>query len=191
MTRAVRTIVAAIAAFIGGDCTAVAELWEHFEPSVLAVVSAELRTDGAEVRDVTTTALIDAFGSCPRDWHSNPETDEARFGKWLRSVARNRCQEYFRDRDKWRSLGHLTSETSIPDPRPSPDDVLEGKEIQERVRSAVALLDPTYREAVHLRYFEGLSSPVVAERLSTTPGAVRTRLHEGRRLLRSHLLIVA
>lgn len=78
----------------------------------------------------------------------------------------------------------------LPEPvdrEPSPADVVEAKELGERVRSAVDTLPPGQRSAVLLFYLAGLNHREVAATLGIDVGAVKTRLNKARRTLRRRL----
>jgi bifunctional DNase/RNase len=61
----------------------------------------------------------------------------------------------------------------------------------EDVREALASLPSAAREVLVAHYVEGLSCAEIAERLGSTPGAVRVRLHRARGQLRALLPVFA
>lgn len=71
-----------------------------------------------------------------------------------------------------------TRRASIPGPRPEP---------RPEVAAALAVLPAAQRRILRLRLVEGLSAEEVAERLSTTPSAVRVAQHRALEALRAHL----
>jgi len=66
-------------------------------------------------------------------------------------------------------------------------------EVREAVSRALLQLDEPYRQPLHLRLLDGLSSVEIAQHLGRTPGAVRVQLHRGlariRRLLPAGLAL--
>ena len=70
------------------------------------------------------------------------------------------------------------------------DDNREAAQTAERVRAAIAALPAGQRAAVALFHLGGLSHAEVAGRLGTRPGAVKTRLHKARGVLRHELVDV-
>ncbi len=70
---------------------------------------------------------------------------------------------------------------------PSTADVLAAESVRRTVVRAVLALDEPFREAVLLRYYEGLSSPQIAQRLGVPAATVRSRLARGLERLRGRL----
>ena len=60
-------------------------------------------------------------------------------------------------------------------------------EHQEAVRNAIRRLPDSQRVVIHLHQYDGLTFEQIAERLHTTPGAVRVRASRAYELLRSEL----
>lgn len=71
---------------------------------------------------------------------------------------------------------------AIPGPRPTP-----APELRSDVQAAMASLPAAQREILRLRLVDGLSAAEVAERLSTTPSAVRVAQHRALEALRARM----
>jgi bifunctional DNase/RNase len=87
-------------------------------------------------------------------------------------------------------VGHLTGGGLVLErieERPGPDQLIEASELAETVRRAVADLPAGQRAAVLLVYLSGLTYRETAAVLGIDPGAVKTRLHKGRRSLQRRL----
>ncbi len=67
------------------------------------------------------------------------------------------------------------------------DEWLQRDEVRDAVHEAIARLPEPYRNVLLLRDIEELDTSRVAEMLSITPGAVKTRLHRARLALREQL----
>src|SRR5690606_39417953 len=65
-----------------------------------------------------------------------------------------------------------------------PDEILAQKQIRQAVGAALAQLEPEQREVLVLRDMEGLTAAEVAEVMSTSVPAVKSRLHRARARLR-------
>jgi RNA polymerase sigma-70 factor (ECF subfamily) len=65
--------------------------------------------------------------------------------------------------------------------------VVESAEIWQQVHAAIQHIEPAYREILVLRDIEGLSAKEVAEIVSISVPAVKSRLHRARAQLREHL----
>jgi RNA polymerase sigma factor (sigma-70 family) len=92
--------------------------------------------------------------------------------QWRRSVARRGARE----RDSAR-----------PERTPSADHLLEQLDTQEFLLHSLRGLTEACRDALLLRYFEGLEIDEIARRSGTTPGTVRSRLSRGLAELRERL----
>jgi RNA polymerase sigma-70 factor (ECF subfamily) len=70
---------------------------------------------------------------------------------------------------------------------------VDAGEVREAVTRALQRVDEPYRQPLHLRLLDGLSTVEIAQHLGRTPGAVRVQLHRGlariRRLLPTGLAI--
>jgi RNA polymerase sigma-70 factor (ECF subfamily) len=69
----------------------------------------------------------------------------------------------------------------------SPDRTHHAPELREKLRDAVAQLNPTAAEMFALRYFEDLSPAEVAVAMNTTEGTVAVTLHRTRTRLQKFL----
>jgi RNA polymerase sigma-70 factor (ECF subfamily) len=98
----------------------------------------------------------------------------------LITCARQRCVDILRKR---RGVGPLAAD-QVPDPRPSPEDVLERDEQQRLLRVIVAGLAPHHAEVIRLLDFEGLKVADVAQQLAIPEGTVKSRHHHALHLLR-------
>lgn len=102
-------------------------------------------------------------------------------GGWLVSVAMNRLRNTMSAESRRRRL--LTparSEASRADPPPSPDEGVLGEDARERVRRAVARLEPRERKILLLRA-EGYGYLEIAAALGMNPASVGTTLARARR----------
>ncbi len=112
---------------------------------------------------------------------------------WLYTIARSFCLKK-RRRSKFAPIAEESLDDrpvhDLPDPARGPEEQVGGREIDAAIGRAVDSLDPIYREALLLRDVEGLSAPEVAEVLGIRVGAVKSRLHRARLLVRQRLASV-
>ena len=73
------------------------------------------------------------------------------------------------------------------DPPSGIHEVLERTEMSTCVRGYLQEIPALYREVLHLHDQQGLSSPEIAKRLGCKVGAVKTRLHRARAMMKSRL----
>ncbi len=110
---------------------------------------------------------------------------EPRKGKpltWLTTMARNRAIDRIRSKQR---RSRLNDEFEVENKSVQPEfdesglEILEVKERDRILQSAVAKLNPDQREAIHLAYFSGLTQAEVAERLREPLGTVKARIRRG------------
>lgn len=128
----------------------------------------------AAAEDVTQ----DVFYKVHRAAHQlDPERDPA---PWLVAIAYNACRDY------WRSAAHRMSRKSDPIDEPEyahrlpraaddPEQALLRRERRDRVQDAINRLPETFRSAVLLHDYEGLSHDDIAEMMGINPAAARKR----------------
>lgn len=103
---------------------------------------------------------------------------------WLLSITANRCKDYLRS---WHARHEMLHNEDWA-PEDVADDDTEStvlcKLSRDEVWKRVSELPLKYREVVVLYYLRDLSTKEIADVLSASDEAVRTRLHRGRALLR-------
>jgi RNA polymerase sigma-70 factor (ECF subfamily) len=73
------------------------------------------------------------------------------------------------------------------DPTPAPDRQHHGRELQQRLRQALATISRRGAEIFALRYFEGLDNTEIAEQLGTSTNTVAVTLHRARARLKDEM----
>lgn len=104
----------------------------------------------------------------------------AAFSSWLFTVIKHECRRLSR-----KMLRHepLTDEMAEELMLARPDDAL-----RIDLTKALESLPAHYLEVVLLRDFEELTIAEIAQRLGEPPGAVKSRLHRARELVREYML---
>ena len=114
--------------------------------------------------------------------------DPGRFGAWARGIAVNLARMQLRAGRiimvAWESAPP-TGQASAP--RRTAERAVERQELLARVREAIDDLSPAEREAILRVYMDGLSHREAARLLDTSVGAVKVRVHRGRKRLRQAL----
>lgn len=107
---------------------------------------------------------------------------------WLYRVATNAALDRLsRDRRR-KTLLEAKADQALPEPPSAPDagaEVTDG--VRARVRAAVARLPRKQREAVWLRWADGLEYEVIAERLGCSRESARANVYQGMKRLREQL----
>jgi RNA polymerase sigma-70 factor (ECF subfamily) len=111
----------------------------------------------------------------------------ARFDTWLFTIARNLVIDYRRKRS-FQSLDELF-EAGDGDDRPlafeidsgdpTPFDELRRIEDREQVAAALLSVDPIYREAIVLRFYEEMALEEIAKVTKAPLSTVKSRLYRG------------
>lgn len=102
------------------------------------------------------------------------------FSSWLFTVIKRQCHKLARMTMKHEPLMEDAAEELVA--RRS-DDAL-----RVDLANALESLPAHYLEVVLLRDFEELSIAEIAERLTEQPGAIKSRLHRARQLVREYML---
>jgi RNA polymerase sigma-70 factor (ECF subfamily) len=164
------------------------ELVKPYERRIYTAAFAVLRNE-AEAEDAAQEAMLKALT------HIRQFRAEARFSTWLTQITVN---EALMRRRKAHSeimepIGERREEDGnytprdFADWREIPSEVLERKEIRQKLASAVAALAAKYREVFMLRDVQHLSIEETAEALGITQASVKTRLLRARLMLRDML----
>ena len=143
-------------------------LAEKYSPMVyrLAYARTGSRTDAEDVVQEVFVKLL----------RSRPVfRDQAHCRAWLLRVAANCANDLFRL--PWRRREEPISDTLPAPEAPEESGVLE----------AVLALPEKYRIAVHLYYYEDLSTAEIAKIIGRSEGAVKSRLFRARDMLRGML----
>ena len=126
-------------------------------------------------------------------WRSREKLrDLAEIAPWLTAIARHVCLRW--QRAQWREqrvhIPNADSDDETPDlleQAPSDDDLalqLDRHELADLLGRAMALLPAETRAALVASYLDELPQQELAARLGLGAGALRARLHRGRRMLR-------
>ena len=109
------------------------------------------------------------------------------FSTWLFSVARHLTIDSMRKKSPVSLDGLMDDEDRAPqeppDTRPSAMEVVVQHEHAERINTALVALPAEYREAVVLRFQEGLTLDEIAAVTGAPLGTIKSRLYRGLNLL--------
>jgi RNA polymerase sigma factor (sigma-70 family) len=119
------------------------------------------------------------------------------FKPWLFQVARNCCVDELRRRKRHAiQFSQLETEDNenefsiineIPDTNPSLDELMEHRDLQRQLQSAIQSLPPKFRAVVVLRYASQLSFSEIGRTLSMPEATAKTYFHRAKLLLRKIL----
>lgn len=147
----------------------------------------------ADAEDLTQEAFVRAFrffGNYRRDWP---------FDNWLYKIMSNLFVDDLRRKPKARiqsldqplDLGGRSDEVflEIPDVASNPERMVMSHELDENIQRALNSLPPDFRMTVILADIEGMSYEEISTAMRCSLGTVRSRLHRGRKLLRSKIAV--
>lgn len=114
-------------------------------------------------------------------WDKSSRYDQTRAAPttYLVTLARSRAIDRTRRKASRPQLTIDSVEEMGPISDGSPADDAELTEQRQRVRDALASLDPNHREAVEAAYYGGLSHTEIAAKLGKPLGTVKTYIRQG------------
>jgi RNA polymerase sigma-70 factor (ECF subfamily) len=171
-----------------GDVRAFEQLFQQYQRGIYNTVFQMVRND-ADAADLTQEVFVRAYRALPR-----LQTPEA-FTSWLYRIAVNLSRNWLRDRGRVRveSLeqpgddGEEGSTREIADPTGDPAALAQTKDMQERVRKAIAGLSADHRAVITLHHLEGISVEEIAKMMNCSIGTVKSRLSRARDHLKRKL----
>jgi RNA polymerase sigma-70 factor (ECF subfamily) len=109
------------------------------------------------------------------------------FSTWLYAVARNLTIDYLRKKSPVSLDGLMEDEDHAPlepaDTRPTAWELVAQHEQAEHINAALAGIPAEYREAIVLRFQDGLALDEIASVTGAPMGTVKSRLYRGLNLL--------
>ena len=156
---------------LAGDSRSFATLCDRYRNRVWRIISSVAR--GPDVDDLAQEAIIKAYNAL-RTYRG-----EASFEAWLCRIALNVAHDY--QRSAWRRrVVFWKDDPVIPDePGPSTDNVLIEREVQRKIRKAVAVLPEHQRSPLWLHYFEGFTLAEIARLEGVSESTLRSRVQAG------------
>jgi RNA polymerase sigma-70 factor (ECF subfamily) len=105
------------------------------------------------------------------------------FAGWLFTIARNYCLK-FKQRQRYNdSIDDVAFGISDESDRTGEDILLK-----EALRKAIAVLADDFREALEMRYFDGLSYDEIAHALNISVALAKVRVFRAKKMLQAQLL---
>jgi RNA polymerase sigma-70 factor (ECF subfamily) len=170
---------------LAGSQAAYSELVERYA-SAAVNVAVRLVNDRALAEELAQEAFVRAFARL------GTFDQERRFSSWFFQILHNVSVDYLRRRrvetvslDALLTAGHAGP---ADDPGLSPESEAERGELAAALSEALGQLRDEFREAVVLKYQQGLSVDEIAAILGVPEGTVKTYLHRARKELATRLL---
>lgn len=162
----------------GGDRSAGDELAQRYFAQLYRFFGTRV---GDDAEDLVQRTLLDCVAG----------RDAVRIGfrPYLFRVARNRLVDHVRKRSRRPDFDPHTS--AIPDGAASPSSAAARKEEVRLLQRALQTLVLDQQIALGLYYWDGLTTPEIAEVLDVSPHTVRSRLARARDSLRTQIEALA
>lgn len=161
------------------DRDAFAALFDHFAPRLKAYL---MRAGAAPAAadDFAQDAMLTV-------WRKAGQFDpaRARAATWIFTIARNRRIDALRKDARPLPVPEI-SLTGPPEPE-RPDDLLEARQDEGRVRAALRRLKPDQIEVIQMAFFQDLTHAEVAQSLALPLGTVKSRIRNAMIKLRELL----
>lgn len=158
-----------------GDEGAFAQLVEHYQVPVYNLCYRML-ADPNEAEDAAQETFLKAFRSM-----SKYDMDR-KFINWVLTIASNHCIDRLRRRRlQLVSLEEMVPSVLLAEKTLGPESTIVEQENQEAIQQLLKELRPQDRAAVVLKYWYEMSYEEIAETLTLTVSAVKSRLHRARR----------
>jgi RNA polymerase sigma-70 factor, ECF subfamily len=124
---------------------------------------------------------------------------DASLSTWIYRIATNHCinrKKYLSRRKHYvnSSYGDLTEKeqtetgSGITENLPRPDEMAEGKQMEEILQKAISTLEDEYKVVLILRDVQNLSYEEIEQILDVPAGTVKSRLHRARMALKEKLV---
>lgn len=153
------------------DCEALLE-----QAGWVRALSRHLTADVHSADDLSQEALAAAL--------VRPAPSDMPLRSWLAAIVRNLARHQRRSAGARAARERAVAREEVDS---SSAHLLERLDVHRAVVEAVARLDAPYRDAILMRYFEGLSPAAIAARTGTPLRTVHTRLHRALARLRTEL----
>ena len=169
-----------------GDAASFGEIVRRYQYLVYAA-ALQIVKDPAAAQDIAQETFISAFASL-KDLRSL----EA-FPPWLRKIARNKALAWRKEQDRLSPLeeaGVLRAPTEASEMEKE-DERKETDAFRAEVRKVVSSLSDALRFPLLLCYLDGVPTAEAARFLGITEGAIRKRLHDGKKKLQERIVRMA
>lgn len=167
---------------LSGDQSGYAELFDTFGPGLYRLCySLLLNREDAE--DIAQESFVYAFKNLYR-YNSALSS----FKTWLYTIAICRCRNLYRKHKTPTVDLNLLLNIGLPAPRSeTPEAQLARREAKDAIEKSLAALNPRLREAIVLRYGQGLTYREIAEVMDCPPKTAESRVRLAHETLRGML----
>ena len=162
-----------------GDLNAYGTIVRRFQDMAVGY-SYSLLNDFQLAEDAAQEAFVEAFLKLSQ--LQNP----AAFPGWFRKIVFKHCDRFTRDRPE--PTISLEETAEITSSEPSPDEIMEAKELKEKVLQTLRTLAEHERTVTALYYIDGYSQKEISDFLELPVTTVKKRLHDSRKRLKERMI---
>lgn len=163
-----------------GNLLALGALYNKYKAQMFRT-SLAITRDPSAAEDILQESFLKVYANANRLDENRP------LAPWLYRVVVNLSYNWVTRRGRWLVPLEQAIEWLRAGPKSLPEKVLEQSELEQIVREALDSLNFEHRVVLVLFYLNGLSLKEVAYILDLPEGTVKSRLHYGRKRLRSRL----
>lgn len=157
-----------------------AGLYDHYYPHIRRFFSVKLNKKDL-VDDLTSTTFEKAIKNIDKfKWQGYP------FSAWLYRIASNTLTDYFRKAGRSKSIPMPDFIDAASETR-SPEEETEIAFETSALEQVLGELKDRERKIIYMKFFDGYSNKVIAERLSISESNVGTIVHRGLQKLKQLL----
>jgi len=162
-----------------GDREAFAELFRRFAPRIKSYLR-RLGCESGAAEELTQETMVMV-------WRRAASFDPARasVATWIFTIARNKRIDALR-RERRPEIDPADP-ALVPDPAPSAEEPLLGRERERRLAAALAALPDDQADLIRLAYFDDRSQSAIAEERRLPLGTVKSRMRLALQRLRRAL----
>ncbi|HEV2281938.1 MAG TPA: sigma-70 family RNA polymerase sigma factor [bacterium] len=163
-----------------GRQDALGPLYSRYAPRLFSLAAQSL--DRATAEEIVQEVFLQVWRKAEA---FTPE--RGTFRAWVFQITHYRILNELRRRSRQPQLEEDPEGlrlAAVPDPIPSPDEVIASEEQRAEVREALAALPEAQRRAVEMAFVEGLTHEQVASHLQLPLGTAKTRIRTGLQRLR-------
>lgn len=165
---------------VRGESSAFGLLYDHYQPMIYRFVLIKVG-QREEAEDLTHQVFLNAWQNI-----EGYKDMGFPFSSWLYRIARNAVVDFYRSAKEATSIEQVNPEFfAVPASiQTGMDQIFQ----IEKVRNAIAKLEPSYQDVIIMRFVEDLPIKEVAQAFDKSEGAVKLMQHRAMKKLKEMLI---